>query len=442
MASGFEVTPDRLWKISAQMSTGAADVDAILSGLSGDIAPVRSEWVGVAPAQFDVLWNQLQREARGLRSGLTGIAKLTQKAAAAYEAAEESIVQSFNEFRVEQGVVDALIDDFDRTFAGGGFDQADTEVAPQPAAADQLMEQLEGEMLEGGATENETVESDTDEISEWFDEMTAVLPEVAFDSEAVEVPVVAEIEADHSEEVAQSEDHSEEVDQAEDHSGLVAQPAVVAQPEEVLLSVDRPKAGARLPWARFMTKKAQESVAVETHVTVETHGPTDIEEIIVEEVEPEVPRTPFGSGWIREEALQGQGIRLEEPRPLSEAEKGILETLLTAEFPGVEELRAQVAEAWVVAECPCGCPTVDLWVAPDVPASSVTTHNHLAPVKGWVTPVADERHGKILLCVGDGRMTGLEYVSYDNPAPSEWPSLDRLAVERTDNPLSASSPGA
>jgi len=113
MASGIAVTPERLREISARMNTGAADVKAILSRLAGDVAPVRSEWVGSAQTQFNALWDQLQRDANGLQSVLAGIANLTQNAATAYEAAEESIAKSFNEFRVEQDVVQALAGDLD-----------------------------------------------------------------------------------------------------------------------------------------------------------------------------------------------------------------------------------------------------------------------------------------------------------------------------------------
>jgi WXG100 family type VII secretion target len=106
MASGIAVTPERLREISAKMNTGAADVKAILSKLAGDVAPVRSEWAGAAQTQFNALWDQLQQDATGLQSVLTGIAKLTESAATAYEAAEQSIAQSFNEFRSDKDAVE------------------------------------------------------------------------------------------------------------------------------------------------------------------------------------------------------------------------------------------------------------------------------------------------------------------------------------------------
>ena len=102
MTSGIAVTPEKLREISTKMNSGAADVRAILSRLADNVAPVRSEWVGTAQSQFNTLWDQLQLDASGLNSVLTGIAKLTQNAASAYEAAEQSIARAFDEFRVEK----------------------------------------------------------------------------------------------------------------------------------------------------------------------------------------------------------------------------------------------------------------------------------------------------------------------------------------------------
>jgi WXG100 family type VII secretion target len=113
MTDGIAVTPERLREISTQMSLGAIDVQEILSGLSAEIAPVRTEWVGAAQAQFNSLWDQLETDASGLHSALTGIAKLTEGAARAYEAAEASIAKSFDEFRVERDLIHATAGVFD-----------------------------------------------------------------------------------------------------------------------------------------------------------------------------------------------------------------------------------------------------------------------------------------------------------------------------------------
>jgi WXG100 family type VII secretion target len=105
VSSAIAVTPERLRKIAAKMGTGAVEVTAILSTLAADVAPVRSEWAGAAQTQFNALWDELERDVSDLQSVLSGIARLTEKAAAAYEAAEERIAQSFDQFRVEGDVV-------------------------------------------------------------------------------------------------------------------------------------------------------------------------------------------------------------------------------------------------------------------------------------------------------------------------------------------------
>lgn len=97
MAGGITVTPEQLREISTQMNAGAADVEAVLSRLAGVVAPLRSEWVGTAQAQFETLWDQWQRDATGLHSALTGVVQLTQNAATSYESTEQSVATSFNQ---------------------------------------------------------------------------------------------------------------------------------------------------------------------------------------------------------------------------------------------------------------------------------------------------------------------------------------------------------
>lgn len=99
MESGITVTPEGLRDVSAQFEAGAAEIEKLLAGIATRIAPVRSEWHGAAKEQFETLWEQLGRHAKNVHVGLTGIAKLTQSAAASYESAEQSIAKSFSEFR-------------------------------------------------------------------------------------------------------------------------------------------------------------------------------------------------------------------------------------------------------------------------------------------------------------------------------------------------------
>ena len=101
MSTGIAVTPERLREISTQLSAGTAEIDVILFKIASEVAALRTEWVGPARTQFGTLWEQLQADAYGLHSVLTGIAELTQRAASAYEAAEKAIAKSFTELRVE-----------------------------------------------------------------------------------------------------------------------------------------------------------------------------------------------------------------------------------------------------------------------------------------------------------------------------------------------------
>jgi WXG100 family type VII secretion target len=101
VSTGIAVAPERLREISKKLSAGTMEIDAILHGVANEITSVQTEWAGPARTQFETLWERLQTDASGLRSVLHGIAKLTQEAAKAYEAAEAAIAKSFSEMRVE-----------------------------------------------------------------------------------------------------------------------------------------------------------------------------------------------------------------------------------------------------------------------------------------------------------------------------------------------------
>jgi hypothetical protein len=46
------------------------------------------------------------------------------------------------------------------------------------------------------------------------------------------------------------------------------------------------------------------------------------------------------------------------PRDLTETERAVLTTLLTADFPGADQLRGHVERLTVVGKCGCGCATI------------------------------------------------------------------------------------
>lgn len=97
MASGLiRVTPEQLQQVSGQLRAGASNVDGILAQLASNVAPLGSDWAGVAQARFQELWAQWQRNARGLNDALNGIAQLMAQASANYDQTEQSNASLFN----------------------------------------------------------------------------------------------------------------------------------------------------------------------------------------------------------------------------------------------------------------------------------------------------------------------------------------------------------
>ncbi len=97
MPSGLiRVTPEQLQQVSGQLRAGASNVDGILAQLASNVAPLGSDWAGVAQARFQELWAQWQRNARGLNDALNGISQLMAQASANYDQTEQSNASLFN----------------------------------------------------------------------------------------------------------------------------------------------------------------------------------------------------------------------------------------------------------------------------------------------------------------------------------------------------------
>jgi WXG100 family type VII secretion target len=89
------VTPEQLQSVAGQLNGGAANIESILSQLAAQVAPLQSEWQGVAQARFQELWAEWQRSSRGIQEALHGISQLTQQAGAHYDETEQGIASSF-----------------------------------------------------------------------------------------------------------------------------------------------------------------------------------------------------------------------------------------------------------------------------------------------------------------------------------------------------------
>jgi WXG100 family type VII secretion target len=95
--AGIKVTPEQLQQLSGNVSRGSGEIEATLSGLRAQLAPLLgSDWAGQASAQFTALWEQWQQSARGLNDALAGISGLLGQAGASYAQAEQQIAATFN----------------------------------------------------------------------------------------------------------------------------------------------------------------------------------------------------------------------------------------------------------------------------------------------------------------------------------------------------------
>jgi 6 kDa early secretory antigenic target len=96
MSGNIRVTPEQLQAISAQLNAGASNIESINSQLQSQVAPLGSDWAGVAQARFHELWAEWQRSSRGIQEALTGISALMSQASANYADTEQAIASSFS----------------------------------------------------------------------------------------------------------------------------------------------------------------------------------------------------------------------------------------------------------------------------------------------------------------------------------------------------------
>jgi WXG100 family type VII secretion target len=93
--SGIRVTPEQLAGLSSRVSGGSASIEGELRSLSTTLAPLGSDWAGVAQQRFQLLWNEWQKSAQGLHDALAGISQLLSQAGTSYAEAERQIASSF-----------------------------------------------------------------------------------------------------------------------------------------------------------------------------------------------------------------------------------------------------------------------------------------------------------------------------------------------------------
>lgn len=91
----IRVTPEQLQSISGQLNGGAANIEQINSQLQSQVAPLGSDWAGVAQARFHELWAEWQRSSQGIQQALHGISQLMGQASANYADTEQAVASTF-----------------------------------------------------------------------------------------------------------------------------------------------------------------------------------------------------------------------------------------------------------------------------------------------------------------------------------------------------------
>lgn len=113
--------------------------------------------------------------------------------------------------------------------------------------------------------------------------------------------------------------------------------------------------------------------------------------------------------------------------PVTEVELAVLNRLVSVEFDGVGQLRAQVASIREVEpNCTCGCPSftpnLDRSIVPAAPYGSLLPTELVEEDRPDGVP-----RTVIWFADADGFISNVESVYYDD-ALSEWPDLSRCTV--------------
>jgi hypothetical protein len=112
------------------------------------------------------------------------------------------------------------------------------------------------------------------------------------------------------------------------------------------------------------------------------------------------------------------------PRPLTTRESEVLQTLLSFEFNGCEELRGQAGYVTVVGRCGCGCASIDLDVdRSETPSSKADSP---IPAEGTWHIESGDVGGGIILLLDDGWLSYLEIYGNSDDPPAEFPPPHRI----------------
>jgi hypothetical protein len=133
------------------------------------------------------------------------------------------------------------------------------------------------------------------------------------------------------------------------------------------------------------------------------------------------------AGLTGKEVAEVLNARPDLPRPLLQSERDMLAAVLGhRDFPGRDQLLAQLDSTYVDSYCGCGCAAVTLQVQGDVPPAGCETST---PAETAIIVDEDgDTIGLITLIVSGGYLRNVELTWFDAPI-CPFPPPDRLRWE-------------
>jgi hypothetical protein len=114
----------------------------------------------------------------------------------------------------------------------------------------------------------------------------------------------------------------------------------------------------------------------------------------------------------------------EAARPLTDEERRVLEHVLSLDFEGAVELRAQLERTEVAGTWSPGSPSLHLRVRRPAPPAPLV--DRLVPVRAVVDDATGSPVGELLVWLDDGYLNALEYAWVTDEMPGALPPLERI----------------
>ncbi|MGH9300287.1 MAG: WXG100 family type VII secretion target [Acidimicrobiales bacterium] len=83
--------------VAGQLNGGAGSIEPTLNQLSGQVAPLGSDWAGAAQGRFLALWQQWHTSQATLHASLAEMAQLMSRAGVAFATNDQQVAASFNQ---------------------------------------------------------------------------------------------------------------------------------------------------------------------------------------------------------------------------------------------------------------------------------------------------------------------------------------------------------